>query len=660
MSALRLFALLFAIAIVAVAQEPPKTREDPNTSTGGVAGDSRREKLDVSLQSGREALGREQGDAALALFVSAIENARELNESRAEGDALIGALAALDLILSKNDTRNDTGSALEAAERVRTADAYYHAVEKLGEGRNIQYARNLAGLIHLRAGEPKRALELLSALDDSAVEANERFVFGFNAGRALEVNGLPDQAEQKYRTVISSRPDYEPAVEALMRVYDAEAKRTSPRAVAVCSELLRGGKAPKSTALCIRTLLSKWPNDSAALVLAVEYNQSVDPALSNADSFLASAPSELRQRLHDILDAPNRLVGGKAKDFLPREFFDESGEPSANASKWFEVMGRALEYRDADDAAAAAFALAFEFDTNNADALEHLSHASESAASQVVPLIYPASKQWTEIAHTDPDMARRLFNAAAGIVVRVSPCLTAGTRTRAILQTAVDLQKRTENFSPDLQREYVRCLSDSSEAQAATDARKDLRSMLAGQHSFMTPAEKWKYFGQRSYYLGGWLKSVAQAGVLLLLHSPEEWGQGAKGYGQRLASSQAARSIRQMMSAQLTIVQGVEPRFTRSDKRGVWARTRSVLLQEVRSHDDVMGWHPALWRWASAYGSELTSNAWRPRGPGIGSNNGTAWLVRGSLVLVGDITSNMMREFLPRKYWIGRLIGVFF
>src|SRR5262249_49265825 len=67
-------------------------------------------------------------------------------------------------------------------------------------------------------------------------------------------------------------------------------------------------------------------------------------------------------------------------------------------------------------------------------------------------------------------------------------------------------------------------------------------------------------------------------------------------------------------------------------------------------------WTPAIWRIASAMGSEFVSNAWRPRGTRLQDGGTVPALLRAGTTLGTDTVSNLLREFVPVRGRLGRII----
>jgi hypothetical protein len=73
------------------------------------------------------------------------------------------------------------------------------------------------------------------------------------------------------------------------------------------------------------------------------------------------------------------------------------------------------------------------------------------------------------------------------------------------------------------------------------------------------------------------------AGINQWRDSPEEWGQGMKGYGRRYASSFGQNAIQQTVTYGLDEAFGLDTGFRKSKREGFGARLKDALLQNITS-----------------------------------------------------------------------------
>ena len=138
-------------------------------------------------------------------------------------------------------------------------------------------------------------------------------------------------------------------------------------------------------------------------------------------------------------------------------------------------------------------------------------------------------------------------------------------------------------------------------------------------------------------------ESAAYAGLLQGLDSPEEWGQGAGAYGQRLASTLGGSSIHAVLAFGLDSTLHQDPRYFRSRDTGFWRRTAHALRGTILTRTDSGGETVSTWRLGSDYGSAFLSNQWYPDRV----NTVRRGAMQGSLHLGFDFVSNLGAEFWP-------------
>jgi len=126
-------------------------------------------------------------------------------------------------------------------------------------------------------------------------------------------------------------------------------------------------------------------------------------------------------------------------------------------------------------------------------------------------------------------------------------------------------------------------------------------------------------------------------------NEPPEWGQGATGYGRRLASGYGRLVINRSIRFGVAALDHEDPRFTYSNEAGFWRRFRYASVHYVMARTDSGGQMPAFSRFAGVYGAAFIANSWYPESR---ANTGHA-LMRGSTALAAGYAWNVFREFWP-------------
>jgi hypothetical protein len=136
---------------------------------------------------------------------------------------------------------------------------------------------------------------------------------------------------------------------------------------------------------------------------------------------------------------------------------------------------------------------------------------------------------------------------------------------------------------------------------------------------------------------------AAYAGILHEIDTPEEWGQGATGYGRRFGSTVANSVIRGTLAFGLDSSLHQDPRYFRAGGKGFWRRVKHAVRGTMLTHTDSGSETLSTWRIGSAYGSAFLSNQWYPGR----LNTVKLGLAQGSLQIGFDLAGNLGSEFWP-------------
>jgi hypothetical protein len=126
-------------------------------------------------------------------------------------------------------------------------------------------------------------------------------------------------------------------------------------------------------------------------------------------------------------------------------------------------------------------------------------------------------------------------------------------------------------------------------------------------------------------------------------NEPPEWGQGASGFGTRLASGYGRMVINRTIRFGVAALDHEDPRFAPSNEKGFWRRFRRSSVDYVLPHTDRGTRIPAFSRFASAYGTAFIANAWYPESRA----NASHAMMRGSTSLAVSYAWHVFREFWP-------------
>ena len=138
------------------------------------------------------------------------------------------------------------------------------------------------------------------------------------------------------------------------------------------------------------------------------------------------------------------------------------------------------------------------------------------------------------------------------------------------------------------------------------------------------------------------VRTGVSAGFNQWTDSPEEWGQGMKGYGKRYASGLGRNAIQQTVTYGLDEALHLDTGFQRSKREGFFPRLKDALLQNVTSRTRSGNRVISVPRFAGVYtGAIVSHETWYPQRYSYkdGLRSGTTTLLTGFGI-------NVFREFV--------------
>src|SRR5687768_4425663 len=103
------------------------------------------------------------------------------------------------------------------------------------------------------------------------------------------------------------------------------------------------------------------------------------------------------------------------------------------------------------------------------------------------------------------------------------------------------------------------------------------------EYVFPENAERFRRYVKSTVGPFALFRSAASAGFQQASDSPEEWEQGAKGYGKRFASNFGRHAIQQTVTYGLDEALDLDTGFQRSKRSGFLPRLKDALLYNVTS-----------------------------------------------------------------------------
>ncbi len=139
-------------------------------------------------------------------------------------------------------------------------------------------------------------------------------------------------------------------------------------------------------------------------------------------------------------------------------------------------------------------------------------------------------------------------------------------------------------------------------------------------------------------------RSAVSAGIDQWRDNPEEWEQGAAGYGKRYVSSFGQNAIQQTVVYGLDSALGLDTGFRRSKRKGFFPRMTDALVENLISRTRTGKRVISVPRFTGAYASGIISHeAWYPE-----RYNYKDGLRSGTRSLVAGFALNLVREFVVR------------
>jgi hypothetical protein len=179
-------------------------------------------------------------------------------------------------------------------------------------------------------------------------------------------------------------------------------------------------------------------------------------------------------------------------------------------------------------------------------------------------------------------------------------------------------------------------------AQSTEPVVVDSQTTATPNYVFPSERERFKRYINSTIGPFRLARIAASAGIDQWRDSPEEWGQGAKGYGRRFASGLGQNAIQQTVTYGLDEAMGLDTGFERSKREGFFPRVKDALIQNVTSRTRSGKRMISVPRFAGVYsGAIISHETWYPERYSYkdGLRNGTKSLLTGFGI-------NLFREFV--------------
>jgi hypothetical protein len=175
-----------------------------------------------------------------------------------------------------------------------------------------------------------------------------------------------------------------------------------------------------------------------------------------------------------------------------------------------------------------------------------------------------------------------------------------------------------------------------------TAATTTPNAQVVNKYEFPSSGERFKRYVSNTVGPMRLLRAGASAGVAQWRNSPEEWGQGMKGYGKRYASNLGQNAVQQTVTYGLDEAFGLDGGFVKSKREGFFPRMKDALLQNVTSRTKSGNRVISVPKLTGPYaGAIVATETWYPERYSYKDG-----LRLGTTTLLAGFGFNLMREFV--------------
>jgi hypothetical protein len=148
----------------------------------------------------------------------------------------------------------------------------------------------------------------------------------------------------------------------------------------------------------------------------------------------------------------------------------------------------------------------------------------------------------------------------------------------------------------------------------------------------------------------GYLKAGSSAGIDQWKDKPQEWEQGASGYGKRFGNILAQYSIQRTITFGLSSALHEDNRYFNSGKKGIWARTQYALVSGILARQDDGSRSVSYSQLGGVAAGAFLSRLWQPPSQSSAGDGAVSF----GLTMGSNIGFSVVKEFLPN---LGRAIA---
>jgi hypothetical protein len=159
----------------------------------------------------------------------------------------------------------------------------------------------------------------------------------------------------------------------------------------------------------------------------------------------------------------------------------------------------------------------------------------------------------------------------------------------------------------------------------------------------MTQAERNRLYFKTMVNPIGFVKSGFSAGIDQANDKPEEWEQGASGYGRRFANIVGQYAIQRTVSYGLGSALHEDNRYFNSGRQGVWPRTGYALTSGILARHDDGSRHFSISQVGGVAAGAFLARTWLPPS----QSSAGAGAVSFGISMASNMGFSVVKEFLP-------------
>lgn len=183
---------------------------------------------------------------------------------------------------------------------------------------------------------------------------------------------------------------------------------------------------------------------------------------------------------------------------------------------------------------------------------------------------------------------------------------------------------------------------ETAKPEQTTTPTTTANQTTTDEYVFPTPKERFKRYLSSTAGPFPLLRIGAAAGINQWRDSPEEWGQGAKGYGKRFASGFGRNVVQQTVTYGLDSAFSLDTGFEKSKREGFFPRFKDALIENVTSRTRSGKRVLSAPRLVGVYtGGVVAAETWYPE-----RYNYKDGLRQGTNTLLMGFAINLAREFV--------------